>query len=363
MAESFTPNLGLTQIGTGDLVNAWGPVESTNKGIVDNAVAGMISINLPAQTGYPIVALSFTQGSSTQQLPNRRIVFTGALAANTTVLFPQGRNFDFDVENSTTGAFSLTLGVNNNSGGILGAAVAVPQGQTMALYSDGTNIVPDGNAVGGNLTVNGNLTPTGTVNAGTDVQVNGVSVQLPSGIMLPFAGPTSAVPTGWLYCDGSAVSRTTYATLFGVIGTTFGSGDGSTTFNLPDTRGRVVAGNDSATGRLNASGQFTNASPGATGGEAAHTLAVGEMPSHAHTASTSVSVIDPGHSHVYSNSGVSSAAGGPGTPIATPGGANSTNAALTSITATASTALTNTGGGGAHNTVQPTLVVNYIIKT
>jgi hypothetical protein len=76
MAESYTPNLGLTQIGTGDLVNAWGPVESTNKAIVDNAAAGMISINLPAQTGYPTVVLTFTQGSSTQQLPNRRIVFT-----------------------------------------------------------------------------------------------------------------------------------------------------------------------------------------------------------------------------------------------------------------------------------------------
>ncbi|HTV38598.1 MAG TPA: phage tail protein, partial [Xanthobacteraceae bacterium] len=226
MAESYTPNLGLTQIGTGDLVNAWGPVESTNKAIVDNAVAGMISINLPAQTGYPTVTLAFTQGSSTQQLPNRRIVFTGALTSNTTVLLPQGRNFDFDIQNSTAGAFSVTLGVNNNSGGILGASVAVPQGQTMALYSDGTNIVPDGNAVGGSLAVNG------TVNATNDVQVSGVSVQLPSGIMLPFGG-TGVPPTGWLNCDGSAVSRTTYATLFGAIGTTYGAGDGSTTFNVP----------------------------------------------------------------------------------------------------------------------------------
>ena len=58
--------------------------------------------------------------------------------------------------------------------------------------------------------------------------------------MLPYAGDATAAPTGWLYCDGSAVSRATYATLFSVIGTHYGAGDGVTTFNLPDCRGRVL---------------------------------------------------------------------------------------------------------------------------
>src|SRR5690242_494962 len=62
----------------------------------------------------------------------------------------------------------------------------------------------------------------------------------PAGVLAMF-GAASA-PTGWLLCDGTAVSRATYATLFGVIGTTYGTGDGSTTFNLPDFRGRVPAG-------------------------------------------------------------------------------------------------------------------------
>lgn len=63
---------------------------------------------------------------------------------------------------------------------------------------------------------------------------------LPSGIILPYGGPAS--PTGWLICDGAAVSRTLYSVLFTAIGTTFGDGDGSTTFNLPDTRGRSLFG-------------------------------------------------------------------------------------------------------------------------
>ena len=66
-----------------------------------------------------------------------------------------------------------------------------------------------------------------------------------------FAGATA--PSGWLICDGSAISRTTYSTLYAVIGTTYGSGDGSTTFNLPDLRGRVAVGvgNGTATGHTN----------------------------------------------------------------------------------------------------------------
>ena len=66
---------------------------------------------------------------------------------------------------------------------------------------------------------------------------------MPVGCVIPFAG--AAAPTGWLLCQGQAISRTTYAQLFSVIGTTYGSGDGKTTFNLPDMRGRVAVGSDS----------------------------------------------------------------------------------------------------------------------
>ena len=63
---------------------------------------------------------------------------------------------------------------------------------------------------------------------------------VPPGMIAPYAGKTA--PEGWLLCDGSAVSRTTYAALYAAIGTTYGAGNGSTTFTLPDLRGRVPAG-------------------------------------------------------------------------------------------------------------------------
>src|SRR5688572_13958247 len=95
-----------------------------------------------------------------------------------------------------------------------------------------------------------------------------------TGIAVPYAG--SSAPTDWLLCDGSAVSRTTYANLFAVIGTTYGSGDGSTTFNLPDLRGRTVAGKDNmggaAANRITSGGSgIAGTTLGAVGGTQTHT--------------------------------------------------------------------------------------------
>ena len=102
-----------------------------------------------------------------------------------------------------------------------------------------------------------------------------VTDSTPVGMIVSFAGSTA--PTGWLLCQGQAVSRTTYAKLFAVIGTTFGSGDGSTTFNVPDLKGRVLVGvgNSGATGS-------TNHTLGQKSGEETHKLTVSEMPSHTH---------------------------------------------------------------------------------
>lgn len=100
-----------------------------------------------------------------------------------------------------------------------------------------------------------------------------------TGTVLPFAG--SAAPIGWLLCYGQAVSRTTYANLFAAIGTAYGAGDGSTTFNVPDLRGRVAAGKDdmggTAASRLNVSttGTTTNASANITAIPSTAGLAIG----------------------------------------------------------------------------------------
>lgn len=69
-------------------------------------------------------------------------------------------------------------------------------------------------------------------------------MSIPAGVVNAFVGAFVKVPRGWLYCDGSAVSRKTYSRLFEIIGTAFGAGNGSTTFNIPDLRGRVIIGVD-----------------------------------------------------------------------------------------------------------------------
>lgn len=159
------------------------------------------------------------------------------------------------------------------------------------------------------------------------------------GVIFPFAGSTA--PGGFLLRYGQAVSRATYASLFGAIGTAHGVGDGSTTFNVPDLRGRTIAGiynmGGVAASRLTtAAGGVDGATLGAVGGAQTHTLTTAQIPSHAHP--------------VYGQ--VSSGSGG-----------SNVNAATTGSNYTADNATAAAGGSGAHPNVQPTGVMNWIIKT
>lgn len=95
---------------------------------------------------------------------------------------------------------------------------------------------------------------------------------VPVGVVSPYAGTTD--PTGWLICDGRAISRSAYGALFQAIGTSFGAGDGSTTFNIPDARSRVWVGYSADDPAFNTMGQKA--------GEKQHTLTLSEMPAHSH---------------------------------------------------------------------------------
>ncbi|NBV54332.1 MAG: hypothetical protein EBR79_01305 [Proteobacteria bacterium] len=170
---------------------------------------------------------------------------------------------------------------------------------------------------------------------------------VPAGSVVPFAG--SSAPTGWLLCGGQAVSRTTFAALFAVIGTTYGAGDGSTTFGLPDLRGRAVFGVDNMDGT--AANRVTSGVSGIAGTTLGAAGGNQAMQSHTHT------VTDPGHSHT-DNRYLGSAAG------AANGGAATGNNSFDGTTSVATTGITlaSTGAGSSQN-MPPAMMLNYIIKT
>lgn len=171
---------------------------------------------------------------------------------------------------------------------------------------------------------------------------------LPTGALVPYAG--SAAPTEFLLCDGSAVSRSTYADLFAVCGTTYGAGNGSTTFNLPDLRGRMPLGAGTGAG-LNTSGT------GAPSGTAQTARTRGEWGGEETHLNTSAESGVPAHNH------------GPGEGTAfmtTSGGANvSSGSGIAAAQFTPGTTANNVAANAAsrHNTMPPFVVTNYLIKT
>jgi microcystin-dependent protein len=204
-----------------------------------------------------------------------------------------------------------------------------------------------------------------------------------SGIISQFAG--SAAPPGYLLCDGAAVSRTTFSSLFTTIGTTYGTGNGTTTFNLPNLQNRIPVGRGPDT-------EFDTL--GETGGVKAVTLTSAQIPAHSHpNVLSSNTVASSGHAHGPGSYAAAIGAtndnigaigyqasfvrgGGPTsstyTVLGSGTGAQNFNhytpvyGASDGPNGTTTVALTNannTGGDGAHTNLQPYIVVNYIIKT
>lgn len=190
---------------------------------------------------------------------------------------------------------------------------------------------------------------------------------LPTGAIIQFAGANE--PEGWVFCDGQALNRTEFSALFSAIGTAYGAGDGSTTFNVPDYRGRVVVGRNASDAQFDTLGE--------TGGAKTHTLSAAEMPSHSHGVNQSPhghGVSDPGHSHSLRGfnaaypGGAGSADDGSGvewtrTFDTRGGGITASGTGIGIQGANANISIAAAGSGQAHNNLQPYQVANFIIKT
>ena len=237
-----------------------------------------------------------------------------ASAADVVTVTPAGVMTIAGIAPATPAASAVNVG-----GGTVNAGTSV-----IAPAVQATSVTASGSLSAGNVTISRTTQAAATEAVrGDDPRL--VPQQL-TGSVTMYAG--TGLPTGWLRCDGTAVSRTTYAALFAAIGTTYGAGDGSTTFNLPDLNGRAPFGAGAGTG-------LTARTLGATGGEEVHLLTPLEMPKHSHGLGSGVSGID--------NIATWNSAGGDG------------NSRITTATDIA-------GGDQPHPIMPPFLIINFLIK-
>ena len=357
MASSYSTSLKIQLINNGEQSNTWGSSTNTNWNLIEQAVAGAVSIPM-SNANYTMTNLN----GVSDEARNMILIVSGTNNAIYQVIAPLVPKF-FIVTNNTSGGYAITIGASS------GSLVTIPNGVTAQVYCDGsTGFYSAQTGSAGNFTVNGTLTAsgltdTGNMSVGGTLGVTGATSLTSgsiSGVMTaPTAAagtnttqlattafvtqnavltgallmwPTSSAPTGYLSCDGTAVSRTTYAALYAIIGTTFGSGDGSTTFNLPNYTNRMPYGT----------------TIGATGGSADAVVV-----SHTHTAT----VTDPGHAHGISYPNTIS--GGGGAPRVGTGTTDFSASAVTGISVSNST----TGVSGTNANLPPYLGINFIIKT
>jgi len=403
MSSTFTTNLRLNKQGDGDNPNSWGQV--LNDGVislVDDAVAGYTTITVGTTAN---VTLTENQGSGDQA----RSAFlevqgsVGGTHSAINILIPNNSK-SYVVRNAVSYASAgadIILKVAGQTG------VTIRPSENQFVITNGTsvfNVAPtefSSLTVGGTLDVTGNTSVGGTLNttgkaefeddvsvsgalvvggsatfsgtvtiAGANVQAANAKVcasafhgdgsnltgitTFPTGGIMPFAGTSAGTPSGFLLCHGQAVSRSTYSGLFSVITSIYGDGDGSSTFNLPDLRGRVVAGQDdmggSSANRLTGlTGGVDGDTLGGSGGEQSVSLTEAQLPAHSHAAAMEETAdSESGITRVGLGRSLSDRSGTYRTSVSDGGG---------------NLLIANTGSGSAHNNVQPTFILNYIIKT
>jgi len=333
MTSTFTGNKYLEEPANGDYVNLWNIPNNNNFTVIDAALGRQATVTVTGvsttQTLNAVVGSPITNGAITIgifQYQCQTLIFTGTLGVNLTYLIPSGVSGMWNVYNATSGAYTLTIA----SAGSVAGGVTIPQGSRAQILCDG------GVSYGVTVATTSSL-PVGTINA--------------------FAGTTA--PSQWYLCYGQSLSTTTYSALFSAIGYTYGGSGGS--FNVPDLRGRTLAGLDNM-GGTNAnrlSSILSSTTLGAAGGDQnlqSHTHGVSD-PSHNH------GVNDPGHNHSYnviSDGGSGNLAGGRAGPVSNTEYTNYAGTGIYLNNSVTGISIANTGAGSSGN-VQPTAIINYII--
>jgi len=219
MVDTYTTGkLGLIEPARGGYVDTWDEPLFANWQTLEACISGTTTLTLSNTNivlTVPTYPTSTNPPSVSTSCQNLRLYLTGALLTNLTVFIPATVGGFWILDDATTGNYTVT--VKTTAVGSTG--VTSIQGKRIIIYSDGTDVKTADNGIVDPLF----LVPTGSI--------------------ISYAG--TVPPTAWLFCDGSAVSRTTYADLFGKIGTTWGNGDGLTTFNIPDLQNMFLRGSGS----------------------------------------------------------------------------------------------------------------------
>jgi|TARA_R110000824_G_scaffold7545_2_gene34257 microcystin-dependent protein len=382
MASTYTTNLRLTKQGDGENPNSWGQI--LNDGVIslaDQAIAGYAEVCIGTTVSLPLTA---NDGSSDQSR-NAFLEITGSVGGthNTINVVIPNKSKSYCVLNNVTytdttdtvilkvtGHAGVTLERSNYGAGATTFQHVICDGASVRsanLLANNVTIA-DNLVVGGNTAITGTCTVTGAGQFKSTVTVSGaahfkgaVSIGgaltgvdlMPAGAIVPYAGTTA--PTGYLLAYGQSLERAgTYADLFSAIGTTYGSAD-SSHFNVPDLRGRAIAGQDdmggSSADRLTGlTGGVDGDTLGAGGGVEAVSITEANLAAHAHliAADAEGSGTYPTASNYIAKKGVW-------------GSSNNYQFSGTATTPTLGLT-TSVGSGTAHNNVQPTLILNYIIK-
>ena len=400
MASTYSTTLGIEKMGAGDQSGTWGTTTNYNWDIIDRIIGySTVTLGSTSHT-LDVRAAAPSSGASNVQTGMYRVLNfgdAGDLGGNATVTISTATtSVYFIAKNGLSASRSIIF-----TQGTGATTFTLPAGKSALIYADGSDEVHNAfkdfyvetlqttgaATIGGSLTLTSDLSvPNGGTGvstltdkgilygqgasavlataAGTEGQLlragasgvpsfSTVSAVNPAGAIIMYGAATA--PTGYLLCNGSNISRSTYADLFSAIGTTYGSGDGSLTFGIPNLQSRFPIGYDGGSSyALAGTGGATTDTPTLSGTNAGTAITEAQMPSHTHDS--------------WGNTWPSGSwTGGTGT---TQSSVTQTSGTLTT-TSTLRTLATGSGNTHTHtwsgtstavDTEPPYLVVNYIIK-